>query len=49
VSVSEQLRDAKPDLVRLEEFPGALHVESWNFDRDRYEQVLGAFIAPYAD
>ena len=44
VTLSRQLRDAEPDLVRLEEFPGALHVESWNFDRGRYDTLVATFI-----
>ncbi|HET7277048.1 MAG TPA: hypothetical protein VFJ22_03145 [Dermatophilaceae bacterium] len=48
VSESRQLRDAKPGLVKLVEFPNALHTESWNFDSARYTQVVGDFIAPYA-
>jgi dienelactone hydrolase len=49
VSVSRTLKELEPDLVDLEEFPDALHVESWNFDPDRYEQVLRAFVAGHAD
>lgn len=40
VSLSRRLRDAKPDLVRLEEFPGALHAESWNSDPERYRAAV---------
>jgi len=48
VSVSRELRAAKPDLVRLEEFPGALHAESWNVDASRYDAVVASFLQEVA-
>jgi uncharacterized protein len=44
VEVSERLARARPDLVTLERFGGAGHVESWNVDRGRYERALRAFL-----
>lgn len=40
VSVSERFARSRPDLVTLEVFPGAGHVESVNFDRPRYDETL---------
>lgn len=33
-----------PGTVEYVEFPGAQHVESWNTDRARYQQVLGDWL-----
>lgn len=45
LSLSRRLRDARPDLVQLEEFPTALHAESWNSDHQRYSNaVVGLFL-----
>ena len=44
VTVSQQLAAAEPELVTLETFPGALHVESWNFERARYTDLVGSFL-----
>jgi hypothetical protein len=44
VTVSQELKAAQPDLVTLETFPGALHVESWNFDRARYGDLVRSFL-----
>lgn len=44
IELSRRLRDAKPDLVQLEEFPGALHAESWNFDTHRYDTLVTTFL-----
>ncbi len=33
------------DIARLEVFPGAGHVRSWNVDRARYERVVSEFLA----
>ena len=44
VTLSEQLAAAEPELVTLETFPDAQHVESWNFDRARYTDVVGSFL-----
>ena len=32
------------DLARLELFPGAGHVRSWNVDRERYERIVAKFL-----
>jgi pimeloyl-ACP methyl ester carboxylesterase len=44
VSVSQQLQRAKPQLVRLEVFPGAQHTESWNTDTTRYAAVVRQYL-----
>lgn len=48
VTTSEQLRAARPRLVRLVEFPGAMHAESWNSDMLRWNDVVGQFLKPLA-
>lgn len=48
VATSEQLRAAKPGLVRLVEFPRALHAESWNSDMLRWSEAVVQFLAPLA-
>jgi pimeloyl-ACP methyl ester carboxylesterase len=48
VATSEQLRDAKPGLVKLVEFPKALHAESWNFDMYRWDGEVVGFLRPRA-
>lgn len=40
LTVSERFARARQDLVTLEVFPGAGHVESVNFDRLHYDRVL---------
>ena len=47
-SVSRDLWAAEPSLVRLEEFPEALHVESWNFDAQRYDAEVTSFLQEVA-
>ena len=42
VSLSRELAKADDD-VRLEEFPGADHVESWNSDPQRYDRLVTDF------
>jgi pimeloyl-ACP methyl ester carboxylesterase len=44
-TVPSRLRDARPDLVTVVEFPGALHAESWNADRSRWDDAVVAFLA----
>jgi uncharacterized protein len=44
VTVSQELAAAKPELVTLETFPDALHVESWNVDRARYTDLVRSFL-----
>ena len=48
MSTGVELADQKPDLVRLERFPVAGHVESWNADAVRYASLLQGFLAPAA-
>lgn len=43
-SIPSRLRDARPDLVTLVEFPGALHAESWNADRSRWDDAVVTFL-----
>lgn len=43
-SVPRQLRDARPDLVTVVEFPRAMHAESWNADRGRWEDAVLTFL-----
>lgn len=45
LSVSQQLQRAKPQLVRLEAFPGAEHTEAWNTDTDRYTALVREYLA----
>jgi pimeloyl-ACP methyl ester carboxylesterase len=44
LSVSQQLKRAKPALVRLEVFPGALHTEAWNSDAKRYTTAVRGYL-----
>jgi alpha-beta hydrolase superfamily lysophospholipase len=44
VSLSRDLARADDD-VRLEEFPGAGHVESWNSDPGRYDELVTGFVS----
>jgi pimeloyl-ACP methyl ester carboxylesterase len=48
IETSDRFAAARPDLVRYEVFPGAGHVASWNVDSERYEAVLGEFLADQA-
>jgi uncharacterized protein len=43
-TIPTRLRDARPDLVTLVEFPGALHAESWNADRARWNDAVVTFL-----
>lgn len=45
VQQSRDLADLHPATVQLEIVDGAQHVESWNHATDRYQEVLGAFLA----
>jgi len=45
VTSSREFARAVPS-VRLVEFPGAGHVESWNADRPRFEAEVRAFLSP---
>ncbi len=44
VGPSRLLADARPDLVRLLEFPGAGHCREWNSDPDRWEREVARFL-----
>jgi uncharacterized protein len=46
---SEQLADARPDLVQLERYDGVEHVREWNADPDRFEADLDAFLRSVTD
>lgn len=41
----EDLAAERPDLVTFEPFDGAQHVRPWNVERDRYEELVGDFVA----
>ena len=41
----EELAARRPDLVTFEGFDGAQHVRGWNVERDRYENLVGDFLA----
>jgi pimeloyl-ACP methyl ester carboxylesterase len=45
LDVSERLAEASPDLVTLEVFDGAEHVQSWNADPGEYEAAVQQFLA----
>lgn len=44
LSVSQQLKRAKPELVRLEVFDGARHTEAWNTDATRYAAAVREYL-----
>ena len=44
LSVATDLKAAQPDLVTLQVFPTAQHVESWNADRETYTQVVRSYL-----
>ena len=44
VWLSDRLAEARPDIVRYEVFEGAIHVGSWNQDRERYERAVRRFL-----
>jgi pimeloyl-ACP methyl ester carboxylesterase len=45
ITDSAQLVTEQPSRVRLDRFPVAGHVESWNADRTRYETEVAGFLA----
>ena len=45
---SAAIAAARPDLVTLERFRGARHLESWTLERGRYESAVDAFLATTA-
>ena len=45
ISLSDRLAEARPDIVEYEMFDGAIHVGSWNQDRERYEHAVRRFLA----
>jgi alpha-beta hydrolase superfamily lysophospholipase len=47
IEVSERFAAARPDLVTLERFPDADHVESSNYDAVRYRSVLGDWLSQH--
>ena len=44
VWLSDRLAEARPDIVEYEVFDGAIHVGSWNQDRERYEHAVRRFL-----
>ncbi len=48
ISISAELKQARPSLVTFAPFPGAGHLESWNIDRARYTSLLESFLSPVA-
>ena len=44
ISVSREFVAVRPDIVNLEEFPGADHNGLWNVDSERYEQLVADFL-----
>lgn len=45
---SQALLAVRPDLVTLERFRGARHVEGWNLERERYESAMVRFLGSIA-
>lgn len=45
VTVSQAFKAAEPDLVELVEFQNALHIESWNFDSERWNAEVAEFLS----
>ena len=45
ILLSDRLAEARPDIVEYEIFDGAIHLGSWNQDRERYEQAVRRFLA----
>lgn len=41
---SRALAEARPDLVRLEVYTVARHTKLWNYDRERWERSIAAFV-----
>lgn len=48
IATSDEFAAARPDLVTYEVFPGAGHVQSWNLDPERYEEVVRRFLTEHA-
>ena len=48
VETSDELADARPDLVMYERVPGAEHVHAWNIDPERYESAVESFLGVVA-
>ncbi len=49
ISTSEQLAEARPDIVTFVRVPGAPHTSSWNVNPARYEQAVSDFLDLLAD
>ena len=45
VETSDELAEARPDLVRYERVADAKHVHAWNQDAERYESALESFLS----
>ncbi len=48
ISTSEQLAEARPDIVTFLRVPGAPHTSSWNVNPELYEQAVSDFLAKLA-
>jgi uncharacterized protein len=46
---SRQLAQRRPDLVTYEEFTVARHAKLWNYDEQRFERVIGEWLAALPD
>jgi uncharacterized protein len=44
VATSDELAEARPDLVSYVRVPGARHVQAWNVDRETYESSVTEFL-----
>ena len=44
VETSDELAEARPDLVTYERVPDAEHVHAWNMDPERYESMVESFL-----
>jgi len=44
VETSDELAEARPDIVTYERVRGAKHVHAWNIDEERYESALELFL-----
>ena len=42
--LSGEFAEARPDIVAYEVFDGAIHVGSWNHDRERYDDAVRRFL-----
>jgi len=45
VRVARRFEEQRPDIVEYAEFPGAGHIRSWNADPERYDALIGEWLA----